>query len=184
MRTKTIQAIYAIKNLKNNKLYIGSAVDLKDRWWLHKYQLYLNKHHNRYLQRAYNKYEMENFDFIILELVENKNELLNREQFWLDFYRSYERDKGYNAYSIAGSALGHKHNEKTKAKMKNRIVSKGARKAVSNANKKRVGWKYNVTKEHTWRACKCDDCKERSRLMRLKRYRKQIIPFIMVDAKI
>ena len=39
-----------------------------------------NKHGNKHLQRSYNKYGEENFVFEVLEFVEDKNNLLEREQ--------------------------------------------------------------------------------------------------------
>ena len=57
--------IYQI-NCKNSKeFYIGSAKDLNHRWNTHLYCLKNNKHHNIILQRKFNKYGEENFEFKI-----------------------------------------------------------------------------------------------------------------------
>jgi len=45
-----ITGIYKIRNKQNNKVYIGSAVDIKKRWRDHKWNLKENKHHNPHLQ--------------------------------------------------------------------------------------------------------------------------------------
>jgi excinuclease UvrABC nuclease subunit len=42
--------IYCIKNIINDKMYIGSAVNLKTRRYEHFHFLTKNKHHNRHLQ--------------------------------------------------------------------------------------------------------------------------------------
>lgn len=59
--------IYIIKNIVNNKLYIGCAIDFISRKWRHSTDLRNNKHHNIHLQRAWNEYGESNFSFEILE---------------------------------------------------------------------------------------------------------------------
>ncbi len=54
-----MQAVYTIKNVINNKIYIGSAVNIKKRWHEHRNLLNNNnnnKHHSPILQNAWNKY--------------------------------------------------------------------------------------------------------------------------------
>jgi group I intron endonuclease len=62
--------IYGIKNIVNNKIYVGSALNIKKRWYEHKYKLKYNKHANKHLNDACNKYGINNFEFIIIERVE------------------------------------------------------------------------------------------------------------------
>lgn len=76
--------IYKIINLKNDKCYIGSAVDFRTRKTRHLSQLKCGTHHSIHLQRAYEKYGKESFEFIILENVNDITKLIEREQFWLD----------------------------------------------------------------------------------------------------
>lgn len=48
--------VYCIKNIKNNKLYIGSTtVQFVKRLNLHVWELNSNKHKNKYLQNSWNK---------------------------------------------------------------------------------------------------------------------------------
>ena len=63
------RAIYSIENLVNNKVYIGSSIDVFQRWGDHKKLLKYNKHENKYLQNAYNKDGSENFIFSLIESV-------------------------------------------------------------------------------------------------------------------
>ena len=74
--------IYSIYCTKNGKVYIGSSTDIFVRWNGHKCNLRLNKHGNRYLQNAWNKYEEESFVFSIVEEC-SKDILIEREQFYL-----------------------------------------------------------------------------------------------------
>ncbi len=74
-----MSGIYKILNKSNNKCYIGSTINFNDRRNLHFSKLKRGKHHSIILQRAYDKYGIDNFEFIILEECENDN-LLEREQ--------------------------------------------------------------------------------------------------------
>lgn len=116
--------IYQIRNLVNDKVYIGSAVDFGKRWNSHICSLNDQHHHSQKLQRAWDKYGIDAFKFEILEelvfpvnypkaLV--KEYLLGREQYYLDtilhanLQDSYFELNGYNICRVAGSNLGFKH---------------------------------------------------------------------------
>lgn len=114
---KRIHGIYQIRNIVNNKVYIGSAIDVKGRWDRHKSLLNRNKHHSKHLQFAWNKYGEDNFVFEIIEKVKDSNKLIEREQYWLDKTQSYKDYNGYNISIMAGSQLGFKHTEKSIKKM-------------------------------------------------------------------
>jgi group I intron endonuclease len=126
-----ISGIYMIKNKLNNKCYIGSSINIYNRWKGHIKQLKRNKH-NKYFQNAWNKYGEENFEFIIIEVVKNLNKLIVKEQYWMDYYKCYNRKFGYNAKPNAKNMLGFKFSEESKLKMgesklgnKNALGSKG-----------------------------------------------------------
>jgi len=114
--------IYKIFNKISEKFYIGSAVNIKDRWRQHCYKLKNIKHRNAFLQAAWNLHGQEAFELIILEYCE-KDKLLEREQYWLDLTQCYDKNIGYNLNKIAGSMLGYKHSEETKLKFKDRIYT-------------------------------------------------------------
>lgn len=122
--------IYKIINLINGKIYIGSAVNLNNRWSSHKYNLNKNQHRNIHLQRAWNKHGKENFKFITIQVIEDKTELIKHEQTYIDWLKPQ-----YNLNQIAGSRLGAKHSEETKKKIgatsKNRKHSKEFKQKMS-----------------------------------------------------
>lgn len=62
--------IYAIVNTLNNKKYIGSTCNLRKRYRQHFNLLKNNAHINIHLQRAFNKYGYDKFEFWILEQCE------------------------------------------------------------------------------------------------------------------
>lgn len=87
--------IYYIQNLVNNKIYIGSSVNMCDRVRRHISELSRNKHYNILLQRSWDKYGKDNFCIYFLELC-SKKDLLTKEQMYLDRYKSYDPEIGYN----------------------------------------------------------------------------------------
>jgi len=93
--------IYQVENQVNRKRYIGSALDLVRRWREHRRDLSRGTHHNRHLQRAWDKYGGEAFEFSVLEEVKDPDRLLLREQHFLDTL-----SPEYNILPIAGSNLG------------------------------------------------------------------------------
>lgn len=96
--------IYQIEHNKLKKVYIGSSRDLKTRFVEHRANLRANKHVNKKLQNAWNKYGEDAFVFSILEVVEDSKNLLAREQFWMD--KSDAAKRGYNILPTAGSCRG------------------------------------------------------------------------------
>jgi len=104
--------IYKILNKSNGKFYIGSAACWITRKKTHKYNLRHNKHVNTHLQNAWNKYGESNFEFIIVEEVQDKKDLLTREQFYIDLNKD-----GYNICKVAGNRLGTTQSVSTRNKM-------------------------------------------------------------------
>ncbi len=117
--------VYQIRNIKNNKRYIGSSIDIDSRWYRHKKHLRKGVHHSILLQRAWDKDYEGAFVFEILEYVvqcdlsksEFRKPLLAREQYYKDLYKSYDRKYGYDICKIAGSTLGSTHSEETRRKI-------------------------------------------------------------------
>ena len=93
--------IYQILNHTNNKCYIGSSKHLLNRWSKeHKPALNSNKHYNRHLQNAWNKYGETNFEFIILEECPIEK-LTEKEEYWIENHKSWDRNYGYNLTRFA-----------------------------------------------------------------------------------
>lgn len=103
-----ITGIYEIRNILNFTSYIGSSVDIKQRWSVHKSELRKGNHKNQHLQRAWNKYGESNFSFSVLEVCKI-DVMIEREQYYID-----KEDSPYNILKKAYSFLGYKHTEETK----------------------------------------------------------------------
>lgn len=109
-----IIGIYKITCLVNNKIYIGSSNNIYKRWNEHIWELNNYKHDNKHLQDAWNKYGKENFIFEVIEEC-SKDTKLEREQYYMDLYKTYNRDIGFNISRNALAPMeGRKHSEETK----------------------------------------------------------------------
>ena len=116
--------IYVIQNTINNHIYIGSSINLKQRFSQHKSTLRNNTHKNKHLQSAWNKYGEENFEFIIIEHTSNIKKVLNRENIHIRLYKPE-----YNNIQVNNDEKFF-HSEETKKK----IGEKSKQKFINNPN--------------------------------------------------
>lgn len=101
--------IYKIESkIKPKRIYIGSAVNIKNRWRGHIKDLNNQKHGNSRLQNHFNKYGETDLIFSILTTCE-KDDLIKTEQYFIDSYNPF-----FNICRTAGNTLGRKHSEETK----------------------------------------------------------------------
>lgn len=87
-----LKGIYLWTNLINGKKYVGKSEDIASR--KRGYRKEVNKGSDRYIIKALRKYGFENFSFEVIEEVEDN--ILEREQYWMDFYQTLDKNKGYN----------------------------------------------------------------------------------------
>lgn len=112
----------------NNKIYIGSSVNIRKRWAEHLRGLNNNKHPNSRIQNAWNLHGADSFKFEVIELCD-RIDLLLREQSWLDNLLPF-----YNiARDAAAPMRGRKTTEETKEKQ--RQASLGIKKSPEHAKK-------------------------------------------------
>lgn len=76
-----MRGIYSISCDQEDRVYIGSSVDIDRRWREHRRMLSNETHHCAALQEAWDAYGDESFIFEVLELCEN---IVLAEQSWLD----------------------------------------------------------------------------------------------------
>ncbi len=105
--------VYKIQHKESGRLYVGSSTNVRRRLIMHKCMLNKNKHFNRALQRAVNKYSLDAFSFEKI-LVCSNDDLLMYEQLIMDGYKAYIKPFGYNLRSEASSNSGIPMSEKTR----------------------------------------------------------------------
>lgn len=91
--------IYMIYCAADAKCYVGQSVNINSRIGHHKRELRGSKHHNSYLQAAWNKHGEETFRFAALENCP-KDLLNDREEFWVS---RIDRDRLFNLGSVGNS---------------------------------------------------------------------------------
>lgn len=124
--------IYQIQSkIKPERIYIGSAVNIRERWHNHLSFLKRGDHASIKLQNHFNKYGKDDLIFTIL-IGCDKEDLLTSEQFYLD-----SKIHWFNICQIAGNSLGTKRTEEIKKKISERL--KG--------NKYNLGRRWKMSEE-------------------------------------
>jgi group I intron endonuclease len=158
--------IYKIQSISHpNRCYIGSAVNLHNRWATHLYTLKNNKHGNPKLQAHFNKYGIDDLQFSILvicikEELRPINEVIWLEQFFINAYNPW-----FNIHRIAGSPMGVVPSEATREKLRQanigkkrseetrlklsialmgHVVSEETKKKISEGGKGRIAWSRGI----------------------------------------
>lgn len=116
-----VSGIYAIIHQESGRIYIGSAVNIRDRWRTHRGRLNRGTHHSRHLQNAWSKYGGDAFSFSILERCD-RAALIPREQAYLD-----EVGPAFNMCPTAGSSLGRRPSPESRAKIAAALVGRPGR---------------------------------------------------------
>jgi len=114
--------IYCIRNLFNNKVYIGKSKNIYKRIHQHIYDL--NNHdkrkmENEYLVNSWIKYGKDSFEYIVLEKTEDEIHTAEKELYWMKIFDSLNKEKGYNLRSDSDSKMI--CNIKTKLKISERV---------------------------------------------------------------
>lgn len=112
---KRITGIYRILNTVTGRAYIGSASHYLMRVLQHKKCFRDGDHHAIALRRAIAKHGAEVMAFKLIEVCA-QNDLLRREQVWMDTYRRNGVTL-YNSAPTAGSQLGFRHSEESRRKI-------------------------------------------------------------------
>lgn len=101
--------IYKTTNLVNGKIYVGkheaSAFDTK----------YIGS--GVVFSKALKKYGKENFECVLLEAVDSKEELNIREKYWIAEFKARDKRIGYNINEGGEGNPGYKHTDVFKAAM-------------------------------------------------------------------
>lgn len=93
--------IYCIENLANGKRYIGQSKDIEERWRHHKWELRTQRHPNKHLLSAWNKFGEDSFVFYVLEECEF-DEMNEKEIQWIEKFKSF----GVSGYNMTAGGEG------------------------------------------------------------------------------
>jgi group I intron endonuclease len=106
--------IYGIRSISHpERVYIGSAINIRKRWWEHKGDLRRGKHHNIKMQRHYDSYGVDDLVFEVIVRCD-VDSLIKTEQVFLDLYKPW-----FNVLMVAESRLGMRHTDECRALMSN-----------------------------------------------------------------
>lgn len=136
-----LRGIYRIRNIINDKVYIGqTSENFKRRYLHHRWKLNNGSHDNSYLQRAYNKYGAENFVFEVVHIVEDTSLLDDLEILYIE-----QSDNRYNMLLGGGGRRGYAMKDSTKKligkankeHMTGRVASEKTKQKMSTSQKAR-----------------------------------------------
>jgi predicted GIY-YIG superfamily endonuclease len=115
--------IYSIKNISNDRIYIGSAANFYKRYNSHRSFLTHGTHINKFLQNDWNKTGDPSKFVFQIEMLCQKENLAQEEQKFLD--KVFDNQKQcYNFLPIAGSTLGTKRTPETRQKISSSSLGK------------------------------------------------------------
>lgn len=138
--------IYRITNIISGKTYIGkTGKNFGERWNCHRAQLNGGYHDNPYLQRAWNKYGGNSFEFAVVEVVDNVLKLNELEIKYIKKYKdmglSYNILEGGDGGFLLGSHLSEdakkRIGEKNRRNMTGKKASMETRKKMSDSHTRR-----------------------------------------------
>lgn len=117
---KNRSGIYALRNVLNNKVYVGKTKDPYRRCYQYLYDFREKRGDqiNEYLMRSMVRHGLENFEMFMLEFCD-KEMLAERELFWMDELQSCHRNFGYNLRRDSSSGM--ETHENTSRKISNRL---------------------------------------------------------------
>ena len=100
--------VFLIRNMVNDKVFVGVGLDLSGIINSHKFQLAAGVHRNRRLQNDWNEFGGESFSFEIYDQLtpredpqfDYREELVFLENLWLEKLEPYD-ERGYNERKLS-----------------------------------------------------------------------------------
>lgn len=136
--------VYKITNKQNGKIYVGITNQgaTTNRWYKHCSDA--NCGSDFPIHNSIRKYGKDNFQIDVIEVIENQDYdyLKEREVYWIKFFDSYNREKGYNLTLGGDGTFGRFHSEETKDKIRQKAFGRkynnSSKLKMSNSQKKVV----------------------------------------------
>lgn len=100
--------------MATGRTYVGSSVNVWQRWQQHRSQLRLGTHHCQELQKEWFRYGEPLFGFVVLEETSGEHVVrVEREQWWIDHTTDVINTSGHAG---SGPKVGHKQSAETRQK--------------------------------------------------------------------
>lgn len=131
--------IYCIRNTVNNKVYIGKSKNIYNRIIQHCHKLKIkDADENPFLIKSWHKYGRSSFEYFVIEYLElNEKLVAERELYWMQHFKSLDKNYGYNLRCDSDSKM---------------IVHESTSKKISERLKKE--WAEGVRSEHAKKVSK------------------------------
>lgn len=107
-QAKRALGVFLIRNTTNDKVYLGSGMDIQGIINRHKFALSMGGHQSKALQKDWNELGADKFEFEILDQMEPRDEpgfdargeLKFMEEMWLEKLEPYDA-RGYNERKLS-----------------------------------------------------------------------------------
>lgn len=137
----TTSGIYEIICNATEAFYIGSSVNIEQRWRRHREDLRAGKHHSPYLQRAWKTHGPDAFDWRIMEKVPDPANLRAREREWLKIRPAY------NALRTREGVV--QHSAESRARMTAAQLARAEQRRVDGTNQHTPETRAKIAASHT-----------------------------------
>lgn len=152
----SIPAVYMLRNLVTDDVYIGSTVSLRNRIYDHRRRLVGHRSSSTNLQKAWDRIGSESFFVEVIECPE-RGELAEHEQFWIDTLQP-----SLNSLRVAVVNLGHAVSDGQRVKAReNRLRQADPRLGKKHSPETRGllrSLMLGVKRGPYNRGCKCGEC--------------------------
>lgn len=142
-----MEGIIYRRTAPNGKIYIGQTINERRRQHEWFYKRNYSGGSNPHLEAARKKYGPDSFSYTVLERFtgagnEVAERLNEREIYWIAYYKSNDRRKGYNLTVGGGGCNGYRHTEESRRKIS--VAHKG----VKRAKKENKYTRYGLVNEY------------------------------------
>lgn len=109
--------VYVVKHLPSGRVYVGSSANCAQRWRQHLSDLRAGDHHAPTMREAWLSDGESSLKMIVLARIENPEERLGLEAYYIKLFRSTDPRFGFNLYLDGHSARGYKARSESRARM-------------------------------------------------------------------
>lgn len=113
--------IYKATNIKNNKVYIGQTIHTLEK---RKRNHYASTSGCTYFSHALHYYDEKDWVWEIIDEAKTREELNEKERYWIKFYDSKNAEKGYNLTDGGQGSFGVFVSEDTKKRIRESLLKK------------------------------------------------------------